>query len=174
MRARESNTLDSINRGDPIKQLYERYSWSKVEAVRVHRLPKKHDLATAPMDGNSDLTLNLTDIARDLGTTGSWHDAVGTTLVTPSADRYEGGHMVRLAMLSWIYVREPQGQLLPILAIVHSNLRGSSFFSELDQRRHKRQIVRAEHEINVAAPLQDSLPLLLSNASTHAHHHAWL
>jgi hypothetical protein len=133
MRARKSNALNSIDRRDTLKKMDKRYTGREVQTVGIYRLTEKNDLSPPSVHRDSYLSLDLRERARDLWPTGRRDDAVRTALIAAATDRDKRGNVIRFPVLRWIGVREPKGQLLPILSIVNRDLWRGTLLSELNE-----------------------------------------
>jgi hypothetical protein len=86
MRARKSDPLHAINRGDPIKKMHKRNSGRQIKAIRIDRLTEQHDLFATSMHRDFDLALNFVNVSRNLWAARRGHDALRAALIASTTN----------------------------------------------------------------------------------------
>ena len=160
MRRREADPLDAVDRVERFEQVGEAgrvLPGAEVATVGVDVLAEHRDLAHAVGRERGDLGDDVAQPAAHLATPHLRHDAEGARVVAADLDR--DPRRVR-----GLAARRQRGRVRLVLL---EDLDDRPLVARpREQRRGVGQVVGAEHDVDVAGPRHDLVPVLLGEAAT--------
>ena len=159
VRRGEADAFDAVDRVDGAQQVGEFgpvLARAEVAAVGVHVLAEQRDLGDAVGGERLDLVHDVAHAAADLATAHRRHDAERTGVVAADLDRHPG-RVIRVAA---------RGQRRRVRLVLLEDLDDRPFELRAgEQRGRVREVVGAEHDVDVRRRACERVPVLLREAT---------